>query len=87
MHMLRCLFFIEAKLQFKTTAVHIPGVDNELADDLSRDQHIQFIRKKKDADANPSFIPPPLLQWLLHQEMDWTSPSWMQLFSSTVQRE
>lgn len=50
MQMLRCLFFIEAQFQFKTVATHVPGVDNELADDLSRDKLTSFLTKKKDAD-------------------------------------
>ncbi len=35
MQMLRCLFFIEAHNQFKIPAIHIPGTENVLADDLS----------------------------------------------------
>lgn len=87
MQMLRCLFFIEARFQFKTIATHIPGEDNELADDLSRDRLPSFMAKKKDADPHTSFIPPPLLQLLIHQDMDWTSPNWTELFTSTVQKE
>jgi len=36
MHMLRSLFFIEAHHQFHSTAVHIAGSLNNLADNLSR---------------------------------------------------
>ena len=35
MHLLRCLFFLEAHYQFELVAVHISGVSNDLADDLS----------------------------------------------------
>ena len=32
MHLLRCLFFMEAFFQFQLSASHIPGVNNTLAD-------------------------------------------------------
>ena len=38
MHLLCCLFMFEARYQFQVVASHIPGVDNTLADDLSRDR-------------------------------------------------
>ena len=86
MRMLRCLFFVEAHFQFKTVATHIPGVDNDLADDLSRDKLSSFMGKYKESNPNPTFIPPLLLQWLLQQELDWTSPNWTEQFSSIVRR-
>ncbi len=36
MHMLRCLFFIEAQNQFIIRATHLAGAKNDKADDLSR---------------------------------------------------
>ena len=38
MHLLRCLFFIEAKFGFEHTASHIAGKNNGAADALSRDR-------------------------------------------------
>ena len=87
MQLLRCLFFIEAHLQFKLEATHIPGADNDLADDLSRDNLAAFLHKLPSADPIPSPIPPSLLQWLLHPNLDWTSQTWMELFTSFVQKE
>ena len=86
MHMLRCLFFIEAYHQFQLTACHISGTSNKLADNLSRNQMESFHNKFRTANANPSLIPNSLLQWLLDPVGDWTSPSWIQLFSSSVQK-
>lgn len=83
MQMLRCLFFIEAYHQFKLSAVQYPNV---LADDLSRDKLAAFMVKANKCNSEPSPIPPSLLQWLLHPQMDWTSPNWMRLFSSFAQR-
>lgn len=85
--MLRCLFFIEAHHQFELEATHIPGRHNDLADDLSRNNLAAFRCKVTNCDHDPSPIPPSLLQWLLHPQMDWTSPNWMELFNSFVQRE
>ena len=36
MHLLRCLFFIRAHLQIQLWAVHVPGIENILADAISR---------------------------------------------------
>ena len=45
MHLLRCLFFMEAWFQFELVAVHIPGVLNTWADGLSRDCRSSFLSK------------------------------------------
>ena len=43
MHIIRCLFFIRARFQLDLHAVHVPGVENVLADAISRDNlHILF---------------------------------------------
>ena len=87
MQMLRCLFFIEAKGQLSISAVHLPGVHNELADDLSRNRLAEFLTKKPLAESKSTSIPPSLLQWLLHPSMEWTSPVWMRQFSTFVHME
>ena len=43
-HMLRCLFFLEASMQFVSIALHVPGVQNEVADALSRNNMSAFFR-------------------------------------------
>ena len=86
MQLLRCLFFIEAYFQFHLLAVHLPGVDNECADDLSRNRLSAFREKVHEASSLPSPIPSSLLQWLLHPQLDWTSASWTQLFSTSVRK-
>lgn len=57
MQMLRCLFFLEAHYQFKVSATHIAGIENDLADDLSRDNYASFISKMGKCDPSPSVIP------------------------------
>ena len=87
MQLLRCLFFLEAVFQFQLSSSHLPGEMNDLADDLSRNRLQDFKHKNLRADANPTDIPSPLLQWLLQQHQDWSSPHWMLQFSSFVKRE
>lgn len=45
MHLLRCLFFIEAEHSFTLSLIHIAGVENDLADDLSRNNLSSFFAK------------------------------------------
>lgn len=87
MQLLRCLFFIEAQLQFSISSIHIPGLRNELADDLSRNRLASFLVKMPSANHTPSPVPPSLMQWLLQPKLDWTSPTWFQQFTSFVPRE
>ena len=46
MHMLRCLFFLEASFDYHLVASHIPGIDNVLADDLSRNRSRRLIQRQ-----------------------------------------
>ena len=86
MQLLQCLFFIEAHLQFQLSAVHVAGLHNDLADDLSRSRLPLFLKKKPDATTDSSVIPTSLLQGLLGNR-DWSSPTWMQQFTTFVLRE
>ena len=43
MHLMRCLAFLKAKFQFSLFATHISGVNNDLADALSRDNLQYFL--------------------------------------------
>ena len=83
-HLLRCLFFIEAEFNFALSGTHIAGVDNHLADDLSRDKLSCFLSKLPQAHTLPSPIPKPLTTALLDTHATWTSPSWIQQFINTV---
>lgn len=87
MQLLRCLFFLEAHFQFQLSAKHLPGVLNERADDLSRNRLPAFRDKMPEAAPYPSPIPPSLLQWLLHPDLSWTSPAWIQQFASFVRKD
>ena len=86
MHLLRCVFFAEAYNNFKLAAVYLPGTQNVLEDDLSRGKLHSFRARFTASDASPSSTPSSLLQWLSRTDLDWTSPNWIQLFSTTVAR-
>ena len=80
MHLLRCLFFIRAHYQFILWAVHVPGVENILADAISRNNLNYLFSQIPRARQSQSEIPPPLLELLVEQQPDWTSRAWAQLF-------
>ena len=83
MHLIRCLFFLEAWFGFEMIATHLPGRENMLADDLSRDRLSAFLSKAPSANPTPTPLPPELPELLLDHD-GWTSPSWTRLFYTTV---
>ena len=83
MHLLRCLAFITAKLQFIVTARHIPGIENTAADALSRDKLDLFRFMCPQANHAPSTISAALLDLLLLSRPDWTSWHWTELWNNT----
>ena len=64
---------------------HIRGIDNDLADDLSRNQLASFVQKS-GLQTSPTAIPSKLLDMLMGSRPDWTSQSWKQLFNDTLNR-
>ena len=79
-HMLRCLFFIEAKFNFSIVASHVPGVLNVQADALSRNQPQIFNQLQPTGNHNPSSVPKELITGLTKLDL-WTSPTWAKWFS------
>jgi len=82
MHLLRCLSFFEAAFSFRVVASHIPGVENTLADDLSRNKLSSFLQAM--GQSHQSIPLQPLLDMLVNYKPDWTSPAWRRLFSATL---
>ena len=82
MHMLRCLFFIEAAHNFKLVATHISSGENNVTDDLSRDNLHSFFSKVPTASRNQEHVPETAVELLLDPEGDWTSPTWMHRFAN-----
>lgn len=61
MRLLRNLLFSAAQHSFSFSAQHIPGVNNQLADALSRFHWQEFHKLAPDAQTVPTPIPPQLL--------------------------
>ena len=80
MHMLRCLFFVEASYGFELSASYIPTEANDLADDLSRNNLSSFLCKVPALKRNPVKVPCQLLEILIDTSGDWTSRNWMRRF-------
>ena len=83
MHLLRCLFFIRARFHLDVWAVHVPGVQNTLADAISRNNIHLFLSQMTGAAGRRKSIPPDLLSLLVGQQPDWTSPAWTRLFANS----
>ena len=86
MHMLRCIFFMEAHFACMLSATHVPGAMNTRADELSRNRLSSFLSKVPSASRCPSYIPQQLVQLITETEQDWTSPHWTQQFITCVRR-
>ncbi len=74
MHLLRCLFFIRAQNHIRLQAVHIPGVQNTLADAISRNNLALLFSQVPDAARYRVPIPPSLLGVLVDQQPDRDVP-------------
>lgn len=85
MHLLRCLFFFEAVHGCQLQSSHIAGVDNTLADDISRNNMLSVMQVLgPQAEAN-RFIPPhPLIDLLINARPDWTSVAWRRMFNDIL---
>ncbi len=86
MHLLRCLFFLEAHFQCSLVLAHIPGVQNALADDLSRNRLSSFLSKATSPELHPSPVDPALVELLLDPQADWTSRRWTRQFSNIARK-
>ena len=82
MHVLRCLFFIRARFHLTVWAVHIPGVQNTWADDISRDKVHSFLSQVPPESYARSAVPGQLVRLLVDQLPDWTSLAWTQQFGA-----
>ena len=76
MHLLRCLFFIQAQFGMEVRAVHVPGKDNMLADAISCYNLSVLSLQMPEVEAKGEAIPEELVKLLLKERPDWTSASW-----------
>ena len=84
MHLLRCLFFLEAHFEFDHRVEHVAGVTNTAADALSRDRLPTFRSLVPQAELNPTAIPEPLLEVLFDWKLTWISPHWKDLWGDSL---
>ncbi len=64
-HLLRCLFFFQARFEFEFKAQHIAGRRNNGADALSRDKLLEFFSLCPQAQLQQTLLPSSLTD-LLH---------------------
>lgn len=85
-NLLRVLAFFQALFDFRLRAVHIPGVLNAGADDLSRNRALAFLHRHPSASPCPSQVDPDLLLLLCQEEADWNSRHWRERFNGFLTR-
>jgi hypothetical protein len=86
MQLQRCLFFFEAKHNCCLVASHILGVQNDLADDLSRNRPSSFLQSASPAMSPTPRTVPQAVQDLVCSHRDWTSETWRSQFASTLKQ-
>ena len=84
MHLLRCMFFLEACYDSHISASHIVGADNGLADALSHNNTVSFFLQAPGMEPHPTPLPLMALDLLLDFNQTWLSPTWINLFRFTV---
>ena len=83
MQLMYLLLFVVAKFNFWFEAAHVPGVENNIVDAISRNKLGVAFVLKPELSCVPSFIPQDVLS-LLISEYRWTSPHWAQQFNSCL---
>ena len=84
MHLLRCLWFLQALFNIAIIASHIPGVQNASADMLSRNQTEKFLLKHPQSSRTPVPIPSPLVQRVSPQKLDCISLNFLQYLKQLI---
>ncbi len=82
--LLRYLHFYTAVLDIRVRANHIEGVNNSIADAISRN-HLQVLfQLNKDANPTPTPIPRSTWELLFTQGQDWRSATWRSLLRTSL---
>ena len=76
MHLLRCLHFFAAKYDIRLSASHIAGVENTMADALSRNNLPQFFFSCPKAHTLPTPVPSSLWKLVVEEQPDWLLHDW-----------
>lgn len=80
--LLRCLYFYAAVFHFDFVASHIPGVQNVVADAISRNNLI-LLQSLIPPQATRIVVPQAVSGFLLAQP-EWGSQSWMEQFTRSL---
>ena len=73
MHMVRCLFFFHAQQDISLYCQY-HGIDNTLADALSRNNATLFLSKVPNADKTATHVPQELMELLVVQKPELDIP-------------
>ena len=84
LHLLRCLFFIQAHYGVHIRAVHVPGSRNMLADVISRNNLSFLFSQVPEAVSSYTPVPQDLMEVLFRRQVEWTSASWCQQFRNCL---
>ena len=76
------IFMVAAYHDIQIHATHLPGVENIAADSLSRNNLPTFLQAVPDTATLPTPIPQALVDMVVRESPDWSSPRWAQLFSA-----
>jgi len=82
MQLLRCVFFVTVFFELSPRLVNIQGSSNIVADAISRNNLALFCLQVPKALLTPVNLPLVLVDLLISQFSDWTSPAWSQWFKS-----
>ncbi len=85
MHLRRCLAFVEASVPLTIVAEHIRGVENTVADALSRNKLEVARSVMQDPAVETAQIPAGLVELLTEKDHSWSELEWRRLhhFCST----
>ena len=83
-HLMRCLHFFSALLDIGIRVEHIAGVDNVLADAISRNNLQVMGQCNRWMNPQPSRIPPSVWNLLVTERPDWRSSSWRALLRNSL---
>ena len=67
-------------------AVHLPGILNEAADAISRNNISHLLQVVPGAQQHPIPFPGQALRMLVEDQPDWTSRNWTELFTACTRQ-
>jgi len=79
MHLMRCLAFVEATVPLTIVSEHIRGVENTVADALSRDRLDVARSVMQESAERTEQIPESLIELLMTDNRSWSGQEWERL--------